>query len=245
MRIMSAKGGKLPPIMQPAASNGLKQMGFDVTSNTREVLVKAIDYLDYEVALEADPPVLNYYFKANQLGLPATSVSTPLTPPRSVKVLALPRALNDADPSSTKIVGVAYGTNIVASETVDGTTTTKMVSIRNTVFNPSNVPQWMLVGSTDFVSAMNNGLGVPLTDGTGQSYQIFSLACFDPDDGSQLTGIKIQLRVETTYALQLPLLGYVDQAAVYTQQFSLEPPDAVTTSRSYAQVEYLRLQNAQ
>lgn len=220
--------------------------GFAPSGQQRELLFRAVDYLDWGPNLEK---VLQYTVSNNQDFLKGSGGpdlnDTGMARLQDISCWVLPRAANAQIATST--FQALYSTPAVPALDVifdSGTSdqATSQVAQRSTTVNPTFNTKWVQVGYTNFDRVFASSNLMPVAGTNDQRTTVgFSLALIDPDDGSTFTD-PVQLMVVSTFAQTLPLTTSVRAGTTYTSSFNSVAPSAI--GDKYAMVELLRLQDA-
>jgi hypothetical protein len=173
-----------------------------ITTNTKELVVKITDYLDFDSA-EGSTPIRTYLQGINHsIFSTATDGSNPGCVFRKLKVSALPQAVNAAVAAKTFL----FQGGVQSLDKVAGGD--RLVSTVNTVVKSDFNVQWTTVGNFDYLRAFKDSNYEPkIVTLAGDDYQdLLRYAIIDPDTGDGFgtdNPVRVQLRFELTVAYPL------------------------------------------
>lgn len=246
----SSSGSKRPPgfgfrengIRTGSTQKSWAAVGFAPTAQNKELVFRAVDYLDYDPGAAATDTILTYAVSAQQSfmdPLPGSG-ATSFSKLKNISCWALPKAQNAAIATSTYQVLYATPVTQAASDPTSSTSSIQQACQRATTVNPTFNTKWVQVGYTDFDVVARSANVIPV-EGSVDTTVAFQLGIINPDDGLPVLD-PVQLMVVSTYAVALPVATTTNIGTVYAGQFGSVPN--VSTDAQYGMVSLLKVQDA-
>jgi len=214
-----------------------------ITTNTKELVVKITDYLDFD-STEDSSPIRTYLQSIHNTIFCTTDFgANPGCVFRKLKVSALPQAVNAAVAAKTFLFQGGV-------QTLDNDGRNRLVSTVNTVVKSDFNVRWTTVGTFDYLRAFKDSNYEPeiVTLGIDSYQDLLRYAIIDPDTGDGFdtdNPVRVQLRFELTVAYPLAPSNVVTvatgSAATWTSPVTAEE---AKVSDTYATVDLLSLSDS-
>lgn len=211
------------------------------TTNTKELVVKMTDYLDYDSEGE---PLRSY---AQRLRQSIFSTDNQLSNPgrvfRKLTVHALPQAVNAGVAAKTFL----FQGGVISRDKTGGGD--RLVSTVNTVVKTDFNVQWVHVGTFNYLKMFKDSNYEPeIITLANRDYQdLLRYSIIDPDTGNPFGSenpVKVQLRFELTVAYPLAPSNEINVVDTGVDSWIASIPSSTTDSLTYTTISLQSLQDS-
>lgn len=217
-----------------------------VTTNTKELVVRITDYLDYDSTADPNTPIRTYCQRVkDSIFANIADDSNPGCIFRKLKISALPQAVNANVANKTFLF---QGGVLVHDKSIGGSY--RLASTVNTVVKTDFNVEWINVGTFNYLSMFKDSNYLPYVFETGDiDYQdLVRYAIIDPDTGDGFgadNSVRVQLRFELEVAYPVAPANSVTVISGPTTTWaeSITSQEAVAES-TFATVNLMRLSDS-